>query len=117
VLESQQAIISRLARVAPDKLSIVANIDSPPQNAATLVAGGAEMFLPLAGMVDLAEERARLSKELEKVEADVQRRQAKLGNESFVGRAPAAVVQKERDALADAETIVAKLRDRIAALG
>jgi valyl-tRNA synthetase len=116
MLESQHAIISRLARVAPDKLTVTTNIDAPPQNAATLVAGGAEVFLPLAGMVDLAEERARLSKELEKAEADVQRRQAKLANDSFVSRAPAAVVQKERDALADAETIVAKLRDRIAAL-
>ncbi len=116
-LETQRATISRLARVAPDKLELVAEIEAPPANAATLVAGTTEVFLPLAGMVDLAEERARLSKELERAEADVQRRQAKLANESFVSRAPAAIVQKERAVLAETEAVATKLRDRIAALG
>ncbi|PLS77534.1 MAG: valine--tRNA ligase [Chloroflexi bacterium] len=117
LLEAQRPIISRLARVAADKLDIVAGIAVPPANAATLVAGGMEVFLPLAGMVDLAEERARLSKELERAQADLERRQSKLANESFTSRAPAPIVQKERDALAETETVVAKLRDRITALG
>ncbi|HEX6289259.1 MAG TPA: valine--tRNA ligase [Herpetosiphonaceae bacterium] len=116
-LDAQRPIISRLARVAPDKLQVTASLAEQPQNAATLVAGSAEVYLPLAGMVDLAEERARLGKELERVEADIQRRAAKLSNESFVSRAPAAVVQRERDGLAEAQATAAKLRERIAGLG
>ena len=116
-LEPERPIISRLARVAPDKLEIVERLDAKPQNAAALVAGAVEIYLPLAGMVDLAEERARLAKELERVEADVARRQAKLANANFVGRAPANVVQNERDMLATAETTAAKLREQVMALG
>ncbi len=116
-LAAQRPIISRLARVALDKLQVTASLSEQPQNAATLVAGSAEVYLPLAGMVDLAEERARLSKELERVEADLERRTAKLANESFVSRAPAAVVQRERDGLAEAQSMAAKLRERIAGLG
>jgi len=115
-LAAQQAIISRLARITADKLEITASLATQPQNAATLVVGNTTVYLPLAGMVDLAEERARLSKELERTEADLQRRQSKLANESFVSRAPAAVVQREREALAAAETTATKLRERIAAL-
>jgi valyl-tRNA synthetase len=115
-LDTQRPIISRLARVAADKLHIVEALDGKPEQAAALVVGTTEVYLPLAGMVDLAEERARLSKELQRIEADVQRRTTKLANENFVSRAPAAVVQKERDALADAEAAAAKLRARLAAL-
>jgi valyl-tRNA synthetase len=115
-LESQRPIISRLARVALDKLAVSASLAELPQNAATLVAGSAEVYLPLAGMVDLAEERARLSKELERLEADIERRTAKLANENFVSRAPAAVVQRERDGLAEAQATAARLRERIAGL-
>jgi valyl-tRNA synthetase len=117
LFEAQRPIISRLARVALDKLSVSDSLATTPEQTTTLVAGGAEVYLPLAGMVDLAEERARLQKELERAEADVQRRQGKLDNESFVSRAPAAVVQKERDALAEAEATASKLRERVAALG
>jgi valyl-tRNA synthetase len=117
MLESQRAIISRLARVDANKLALHESLREPPQQVATFVVGGVETHLPLAGMVDLAEERARLQKELERAEADVQRRRAKLANENFVSRAPAAVVQKERDALHESEATAAKLRERISALG
>ncbi len=80
------------------------------------MAGAVEVYLPLAGMVDLAEERARLGRELERAEADVARRQAKLANVNFVSRAPAAVVQGERDLLGASEATAAKLREQLAAL-
>ncbi len=115
-LQAQHAIISRLARVAADKLEIVEQIAHTPEQAAALVVGTVEVYLPLAGMVDVAEERARLQKELERAEADVERRKGKLANESFVSRAPAAVVGKERDALAASEAAAVKLRERLAAL-
>ncbi len=116
VVQAQHAAISRLARVAPDRLEIHAALSTKPQGAVALVAGSAEVYLPLAGMVDLAEERARLQKELERAEADVVRRQAKLANTNFVDRAPAHIVQGERDLLAAAEATAGKLRDQLASL-
>jgi len=58
-----------------------------------------------------------MQKELEKVSADIERRGAKLANESFVSKARPDVVQKERAALAAQETAAATLRERLAALG
>ena len=116
VVEQQRAAISRLARVAPDKLEIVEALPEKPQNTTAFVAGTAEVYLPLAGMVDLAEERARLAKELERAEAEVARRQAKLANANFVNRAPANIVQGERDLLHTAEVTAAKLREQVSAL-
>jgi valyl-tRNA synthetase len=115
-IEQQRATISRLARVSLDKLQIHETLGAKPQNATALVAGTAEVYLPLAGMVDLGEERARLAKELERAEADVARRQAKLANANFTSRAPANIVQGERDLLQAAEITVAKLREQVSAL-
>ncbi len=67
-------------------------------------------------MVDLDKERARLRVELERTEADIKRREGKLANESFTSRAPANIVQGERDILATAQTTAEKLREQLAAL-
>ncbi len=115
-LSENAAIISRLARVGSDDLLIAAELPERPTQATTLVIAPVEVVLPLAGMVDLAAERERLQKELERVEADIQRRQGKLSNEQFVSKAPENVVQKERDALIAQETAAATLRERLAAL-
>jgi valyl-tRNA synthetase len=117
LLQEQAPLISRLARVALDQLTVVETIDAKPEQAAALVIGDVEVYLPLAGMIDLTAERARLQKELQNAEADLARREAKLGNESFVSRAPANVVQRERDGFAAAQAAAERLRERIGALG
>jgi valyl-tRNA synthetase len=68
-------------------------------------------------MVDLAAERERMQKDLERVAADIERRSAKLANENFVSKARPDVVQKEREALAAQESAAATLRERLASLG
>src|SRR5262249_19558799 len=65
MLNEQRALLVRLARVADDRLVIAEQLGSKPAQAATLVVGDVEVFLPLAGLIDLEAERARLSKELE----------------------------------------------------
>ncbi len=117
VLEAERGTISKLARVALDQLVIADRITTPPAQTTSFVIGAVEVFLPLAGMVDLEEERARLQKAHERAAADVERRRAKLGNESFTAKAPAAVVAKERATLADVEATVAALAAQLAALG
>jgi valyl-tRNA synthetase len=113
LLEAQRAQISRLARVADDQLMIAERMAVKPEQAAALVIRDVEIFLPLAGLVDLDAERERLQKELQAAEAEVDRRGAKLNNASFVERAPAAVVQRERDGLAAAQATVERLRARL----
>jgi len=117
MLNEQRAQIVRLARVADDQLSIIERLDSKPDHAAALVVGDVEVFLPLAGLIDLAAERARLSKELDAADADIARRAARLGNAGFVDKAPANVVQREREGLEAAKVTAVKLRERLAQLG
>ena len=61
-----------------------------------IVTDAATMFIPLADMVDLEAERKRLTGELEHIEGEIARAEAKLSNQNFVSRAPAAVVDGER---------------------
>ncbi|HMM40878.1 MAG TPA: valine--tRNA ligase [Thermomicrobiales bacterium] len=68
-----------------------------PGKSAALVVGGATIYLPLAGMVDLAAERARIEKEVTEVEAEIARVDAMLGNEQFVAKAPEKVVAVQRE--------------------
>ena len=67
--------------------------------------------------IDLDAERARLGKEIERIEGDIGRAHAKLGNESFVARAPAAVVDQEKKRLADFTAAASRLRDQLNRLG
>ncbi len=66
------------------------------KNTAGTIAPLGEVYLPLEGLIDIAAERARLGKELEKVQAEVTKVINKLGSESFIGSAPAAVVEEHR---------------------
>jgi len=116
MLNEQRALLVRLARVADDRLVIAERLGSKPAQAATLVVGDVEVFLPLAGLIDLEAERARLSKELEQAEGEIARRESKLGNPGFVDKAPAHVIQRERDGLAVAQAAADRLRERLAQL-
>ena len=77
---------------------------------------GTELFLPLAGVIDLEREVERLSRELGRLEALLRGLRAKLANENFVTRAPEAVVAREREKLASCEVQFAKLRAKVASL-
>ncbi|MGY0505539.1 valine--tRNA ligase [Luteimonas sp. e5] len=83
------------------RLDRIETIDSEPPPAAAARVGELDLFIPLEGLVDLDAERARLDKELKKVEAELARSQGKLGNATFVANAPAAVVEQERTRLAE----------------
>ena len=72
--------------------------------------------MPLAGLVDVEAERARMSKEIIKTEGDLHATERKLGNENFVNNAPAAVVTEHRQRQTDLQGKLAKLRDMLGAL-
>jgi len=87
-----------------------------PEKAAAAVAPGVEAYLPLAGMIDIGKEIERLRRELDGLQAETVKVQAKLGNESFVAKAPPEVVQKQRDRLADLQDQLTKVQVRVAQL-
>ncbi len=94
VLQANRSFIERFCN--PNELIIDTAVDVPNE-VMTAVVQGAELFLPLQGLVDIKEEITRLEKELEKWNAEIKRAQGKLSNERFVDNAPEAVVQAERD--------------------
>ncbi|EKV31533.1 Valyl-tRNA synthetase [Caenispirillum salinarum AK4] len=114
-MERHAALIKTLARL--DSLEAV--FEAPAKGAAQTVVGEATVILPLAGVIDVDQEKARLEKELKKVEGEISKLSGKLGNEKFLAKAPADVVAEQRERLADAEGTRDKLRDaydRLAAL-
>jgi valyl-tRNA synthetase len=117
LLNEQRTLLVRLARVADEQLIIAEQLATKPDHAATLVVGDVEVFLPLAGLIDLDAERARLGRELDQADADIARRAARLDNAGFVDKAPANVIQRERDGLAGARAAAERLRERLAQLG
>ncbi|WP_145520492.1 valine--tRNA ligase [Yersinia mollaretii] len=96
VLENQ-SFIQSLARLS--SLSLLAEGDKGPVSVTKLVEG-AEVLIPMAGLIDKATELDRLAKEVAKLEAEIERIESKLSNEGFVARAPEAVVAKERERMA-----------------
>jgi valyl-tRNA synthetase len=84
--------------------------------ASAVLRSGTELFLPLAGVIDLDRERARLRDEAARLEGLAAGTEKKLANEAFVARAPAEVVEREREKLGGYREQVEKLRAKLAAL-
>ncbi len=112
----QKEIIAALAQVDPDKFTITPSLPPKQGNEIVLAMGAVEIHLPLEGLVDLDEERQRLSDALQDAEKQADRLEKLLAG-SFAERAPAEIVQKECDKLAGYQETVAKLRKQLDALG
>jgi valyl-tRNA synthetase len=111
VLNETSGQIFRLTRAALTRPSwIGVRLDVPRASARAVLAGGAEVAVPLEGLIDFAQERARVTRESEKLEKESQKLEAQLANPQFVERAPAEKVEELRQRAAD-------IRQRIVALG
>ena len=107
--------VVHLARL--ERMDILEGGDEPPSDAAAEVVRGVEVYLPLAGLVDVAAERKRLRKELDKQEKEIGALERKLGNEGFRTKAPAAVVAKEEARLVELRANHDKLHATVDRLG
>jgi valyl-tRNA synthetase len=113
LLREQANVIASLAGLNETELTIGESLNGKPKNAAALVVGPVEVYLPLEGMMNLAEEKTRLEKELKEARSHIERLE-KLLSGDFARKAPAALVQKEREKLegyrATAEKLEAQLQ-------
>ena len=109
-------IAARLALLAGAKGTAIEPAYTAPKGTPSTLTPLGEIFMPLEGLVDVDAEKARISKELEKISTEIKRSQAKLSNESFVQRAPADVVQQEKERLADWQSKKEHLETMLAAL-
>ena len=99
---------ARIARFSPslaflnrlERIDVLDDGATAPA-AATAVIGDLRLLVPLEGLVDLGAERARLDKELKRVEGELAKSRGKLASDTFVANAPPAVVEQERQRLAD----------------
>jgi len=112
LLTEQAQVLAALAGLDESQVMFETAIQEKPEGAAALVVGPIEIFLPLAGMVDLEQERARLEKELAEAESHVQRLENLLAGD-FSKKAPEAVVAKEREKLAAYSETAEKIRAQL----
>ena len=102
-----------------ESVALLDDVATAEKQSVSTVCHGAEVILPLAGVLDIADELARLDKEIARLEGEVTRAEKKLANEGFVKKAPAAVVEAEKEKVEnyklDLET-VQKRRDFLASL-
>ncbi|GAA0770764.1 valine--tRNA ligase [Roseibium denhamense] len=104
-LATHQSAILRLARGETIEMA-----DSAPKGAAQIIVGEATICLPLAGVIDLSAEKARLEKAAGKLEADISKIEKKLGNPKFVEKAPEEVVSEEKTKVAEAKEKLDKIQ-------
>ncbi len=112
VIEEEVEFVRALA--AAGEVSFIDVDEAKPPKAAQAVAAELELFLPLAGLIDLDEEEKRLQKEIAKLEGDADKVMKKLENPQFVDKAPAAVVEKEKARAVELADNIAKLREGLA---
>ena len=103
--------VKRLARISGISLA-----DAPPRSSIQLLIRGEVAALPLEGVIDLDAERARLAKEIQKIDADVGKIDAKLGNADFIRRAPEEVVEEQRERRDEALARKAKMEEALSRL-
>ncbi|RAU17105.1 valine--tRNA ligase [Nitrincola tibetensis] len=112
-LKVTESLLIKLAKL--DSIERLATDADAPMSATGLV-GTMEILVPMAGLIDKAAELARLNKEIEKLNKEIERLGGKLSNEGFVSKAPAEVVAKEKEKLADMQAACSRLSEQKASI-
>ena len=108
-LEENAKFLASLAKL--ESTTVLAETDEAPASATALV-GGLEVLIPMAGLIDVEAELARISKQLEKAQKGLEQVERKLANEKFVNNAPEAVLAKEKEKLAEYSEAKTKLLEQ-----
>ena len=113
--EAGKSYISKLAYAS--EVSVLAAAPESTEGMVSVVTDNARMFMPMAELVDLEKEKARIEKELANAEKQLAAQEGKLANQNFVTRAPEAVVNAEREKKAKLEALIENLKLSLANLG
>jgi valyl-tRNA synthetase len=106
-LEHNRSLLVSLAKL--ESIDWLEKEDQAPESATSLV-GDMNLLIPLAGLIDKDAELTRLQKNIEKFQQEAERIEAKLANQNFVSRAPASVVDKEKEKLLEAQSALTSLQ-------
>lgn len=112
-LENNRTLIQAMAKL--DAIRVLEATEEAPLSVAKLV-NNAELLVPMAGFINKEAELARLTKEIEKYQGEIQRIENKLANEAFVAKAPPAVIEKERAKMAEYAEGLNKLKQQYLAI-
>ncbi|GGP65212.1 valine--tRNA ligase [Shewanella algicola] len=108
-LEANQAFFASLAKL--ETITVLEEGETAPMSTTQLV-GDMELLIPMAGLIDVAAEMARIDKQLEKLAQEIARIEGKLSNQGFVAKAPAAVIEKERAKMTGLTRDIEKLNEQ-----
>lgn len=108
-LAQNETFLKNLAKL--DNIEVLSDENQAPESAVALV-GEMKVLIPMAGLIDKEAELARLGKELDKLKKEAARLEGKLNNENFTARAPAEVVEKERQKLQDVYSALKNLEEQ-----
>ncbi|WP_341501853.1 valine--tRNA ligase [Gallaecimonas sp. GXIMD4217] len=112
-LAENESFLLNMAKL--ESISVMADGEAVPPSVAQLI-GDMEVRIPMAGLIDKDAELARIQKQLDKTEGELKRVEGKLSNDSFVAKAPEAVIAKERAKLDEYQATLAKLREQLATI-
>ena len=112
-LDANRDFVTSLGRV--ESIEWLGDKEGP--ESATALVGEMKVLIPMAGLIDKEAEQARLNKELDRKRSEIERTEKKLGNASFVDKAPAAVVDKEKAKLEDARLTIRQLEEQLEKIG
>lgn len=113
-LKRYSYLFARLCNVS--EVNMLSAGASAPDDSASVIVSDVTAYLPLAGMIDVAAECERLTKEQRKLQEQIEKSQTMLGNEQFVSRARPEVVERERTKLVDLQASMAQIAERLSAL-
>jgi valyl-tRNA synthetase len=114
IFKSNEAQILKLARA--ERLNLSETLDVPKASAKAVLTGGAEIAVPLEGLIDFDKERERLENQINKLETENERLEKQLSNQNFVERAPQEKVQELRERIAEIKQQTATLKQNLEAL-
>jgi valyl-tRNA synthetase len=109
-LNSHRELLKTMARL--DEVFVLVDGQEEPA-AATALIGQMKILIPLAGLIDKDEETLRISKQIEKINGEIKRASGKLNNEKFVSKAPAELVEAEKEKLAQNESALKELKEQL----
>ena len=108
-LKNNELSLISLAKL--ESISVLSDNESAPESAVALV-GEMKILIPMDGLIDKESELKRLSKEVSRLEGEIKRFTGKLSNENFVAKAPATVIDKEKEKLANTETALKNMKEQ-----